>query len=79
MTTPKDKKKALPAVVQRDDHDAPPSIRIDRDTGMPVAEGMDGYEEALDYNEAAEEFDEGLSEGHAHLMPDGEDFFNGDF
>jgi|2_EtaG_2_1085320.scaffolds.fasta_scaffold51018_2 GNAT superfamily N-acetyltransferase len=30
-------------------------------------------------NEAADEFDEGLSEGHAHLMPDGADFFNGDF
>ena len=79
MTTPKDKKKALPAVVQRDNRDARPSIRIDRDTGMPVAEGMDGYEEALDYNEEAEEFDEGRFEGHAHQMPDGEDFFNGDF
>mgnify|MGYP003626094098 CR=1 FL=1 len=30
-------------------------------------------------NEAADEFDEGLFEGHAHQMPDGEDFFNGDF
>ena len=45
---------------------------------MPVAEGMDGYEEALDYEEA-DEFDDGRFEGHAHQMPDGEDFFNGDF
>lgn len=73
MTTPRDKKKAL-----RDNRDARPSIRIDRDTGMPVAEGMDGYEEALDYEEA-DEFDDGLFEGQAHQMPDGEDFFNGGF
>jgi hypothetical protein len=41
-----------------------------------------GYSDAPEEdepNEAADEFDEGLFEGPAHLMPDGEDFFNGDF
>jgi hypothetical protein len=44
-------------IMRRDDHDDPPLpppvnnglIRIDRDTGMPIAEGMDGYEEGLEF------------------------------